>query len=1359
MSEPFPPADAPGTPPAGGASARPRPGASRAEAGLRALFTERLAGRRAVLLLAAGEAESSGRAALSAVELATAAARFGRSPVLADLGFQRPSLHQALGLLDGAGVTDAVFDGLSISEAARPVQARGLRFLPVGAPVADLDELLSSFGTGPLLHGDSDPDLLLFLYVPAGSPGLHELAREVGAALVFAGPDAPRESWGLPDECRVFAVLAPAAAPRRRPPPAEPPPPVAEAAPLLAEAPADVASPPTEIEAPGDVASPPTETEAPVADVVAPVDIAPPLVEVEAPVAEVATPADIALPAEAEAPVGEVVAPADITPPPAEAETPVPEAVASSPLAEAEAPVAEIVAPADIAPPFADASTSAEEDRSVDEVPATAEPVADFGASDNPFAAADARTEVAEAASAVESADADLADADLADADRRGSDWIDPERPEADQHDVALADADRSHVALADSDGHDAERRAADGIDLERLAEDRSEAVLADADRSDVALADADRSDAVPAADPSEAVPADADRSDAVREDAWEDRPAAVPPYVDTEAGILAEVATLAQVPDRDLRDGSAPDIVPVEVDELVPSFDAVDADPSVALPAEEDAGRPSRRGRRGRQDEGGALARYVVPRQAEWKEWLIRAQAILTLVVWTYYIVWRWGWTLNPDHLWFAIPLALAETWGLISGFLFVHSVWSLKHRSAVKAPPGLTADVLIPCYDEPLEVIRRTAVGARNMRYPHKTWILDDGKRDEVRAMAEEAGVGYLRRETNEHAKAGNLNHGLANTEGEFVLVLDADHVALPHMLDRLLGILSQDRTLAFVQSPQDFYNTDAFTYEVDETGRRMWEEQRLFFSVLQPGKDARGAAFFCGSAAVLRRAALDEIGGFSHHSITEDIETSLRLHARGWKSAFYGESLAYGLAAGSAVAFHTQHLRWGQGAMQVIKRFNPLFTRGLTLSQRLSYFASLTAYVGGLQKLVFLLAPIVFFLTGILPIRALNAGFLARFLPVLALTLVMSMLLSRGIGNLLISERFHVAKFWTYTRAIFSILRRKPLSFKVTPKGPGHVPFGTYAPQAVLMGVTAATVAFAFAAERFGWVDYGWEGTRSPGFVANMVWAALNFVLASSVVQMSLRIRQQRADHRFRDQFPIHVRMRSAEGTPHNMVALTENLNPGGVGFRTGEPMRVGSEVRLTLSLTTGTMNVRGRIVHSSRIEDTDPPMYRSGAAFVGLPVPVRDAIELHCTQHAVPLEQSRYRTALRFLERAGERVRNLRGETRHAVQLPAQVMLPRGSPEHAGGSPMAFLEDLSESGARLVMDRPVSPGTPIRFRVPGTSTERTGKVVFSRAIETPIGVRYAVGVAHTGGPLKSGYGRKSGYFRAASRILNT
>lgn len=752
-----------------------------------------------------------------------------------------------------------------------------------------------------------------------------------------------------------------------------------------------------------------------------------------------------------------------------------------------------------------------------------------------------------------------------------------------------------------------------------------------------------------------------------------------------------------------------------------------------------------------------GAPGRYVVPRQAEWKERLIRAQAALTLALWTAYVVWRWGWTLNPDALWFSIPLALAETWGLLSGFLFVHSVWRLRHRTPLPAPPGLTADVFIPCFDEPLEVVRRTAVAAHAIRYPHRTWVLDDGKRDEVEAMAREVGVGYLRREGNEHAKAGNLNHALANTDGEFVLVLDADHAPLPQMLDRLLGFLANDAGLAFVQSPQDFYNTDGFTYQVDEPGRRLWEEQRLFFSVLQPGKDARGAAFFCGSAALLRRSALESVGGFSHHSITEDIETSLRLHASGWRSAFYGESLAYGLAAGSAAAFHTQHLRWGQGAMQVLKRFNPLTLRGLTLSQRLSYFASLTAYFGGVQKLVFLLAPLAFFVTGVLPIRAESGEFLLRFLPVLAMSLLMSGLLSRGIADLWISERFHVARFWTYTRATFSLFRRRPLRFRVTPKGPGQVPFRAYAPQAALMAASAAAVAWAFAALGNGWVRYGGDGSYSPGFLANLVWATVNFVLAASVVQLSLRTRQQRADHRFRDRFPIEVRVRGADGAVHTTAAVTENLNPGGIGLRTAEPLRAGTVVKLRLPLTTGAVRVSARVVHSSPIEGSDPPAYRSGAAFVDIPVRVRDAIELHCTQHAVPQEQARYRASVGFLESAGARVRNHRREPRRGMQLAVQVTLPPGPGGEPVPAPMAFLEDLSESGARLVMDRLVEPGTLIRFRVPGTGAERAGRVVFAQAVETPLGGRYVVGVERTDAPPpRQGYGRRS--LRAAARLFS-
>ena len=760
-----------------------------------------------------------------------------------------------------------------------------------------------------------------------------------------------------------------------------------------------------------------------------------------------------------------------------------------------------------------------------------------------------------------------------------------------------------------------------------------------------------------------------------------------------------------------------------------------------------------------------------AVPQLAEWKERAIRVLAVVTLAYWTYYIVWRWGWTLNPKHLWFSIPLALAETWGLLTAFIMVLSVWRLRHRQPIEPPPGLTVDVFITCYDEPLEVIRRTAIGARAIRYPHETWILDDGERDEVQEMAAELGLGYLRRTTHEHAKAGNLNHALKHTKGDFILQLDADHVPLPHILDRLLGFFVEDPKLAFVQTPQDFYNTDAFTYNVNETSRRIWEEQRLFFGVIQPGKDSINCTFFCGCSAVIRREALDQIGGFSMQTITEDIETSLVLHANGWNSAFYGESLVYGLAAHSAVAFHTQHLRWGQGGMQVLKRFNPLTYPGLTLQQRLSYFGSLTAYVGGPQKLIYYASPLIFFTTGVLPINALNAEFLARFLPFLALSFALSEALSRGRASTLAAERFHMVKFWTYTRAVASIFSRKEQKFKVTPKGPGHVPFKTYAPQVAVMALSAGAIVWATLAYRFGWVRYRVPGWESLAFQTNAVWAALNFIVAWSVVKLSLRVRTQRTDHRFRDRFPVSVSELGVGGRKARpYVALAEDLNPQGMAFRSTRPMAPGARVRLKLPLSTASVEVWGQVLHSvplvpkkkkgrGRAGEAQPAakLFRTGVQFQDVPLPVRDRIELHCTQHAVPLEQSQYSISFPHLfEKPLAWVRNARRERRERVDLPARVEIGRRRPgEKRSREAVGFLEEVSAGGARLVMDDPLVPGTPVRFSVPGTGIEGRGRVVFARSIETPLGVRFAVGVkrqgdasAYDGKTDKGGRGRMTG-----------
>src|SRR5579875_1870823 len=272
----------------------------------------------------------------------------------------------------------------------------------------------------------------------------------------------------------------------------------------------------------------------------------------------------------------------------------------------------------------------------------------------------------------------------------------------------------------------------------------------------------------------------------------------------------------------------------------------------------------------------------------------------------------------------------------------------------AAVELPrPGPhSVDVFIPTYDESPALLRKTILAARELRLPHRTWVLDDGRRPEVRELCDELGVGYLTRDSNEHAKAGNLNAALARTDGEFVVVLDADFIALPQLLERTLGHFERDERLALVQLPQTFYNVDSIQH-VDPRSPSSWHEQSLFYDVIQPGKNRWNAAFWCGSPAVLRRAALESIGGVATSTVTEDILTSMRLHAAGWRTLYHDEVLAVGVAPGDLDGFQTQRLRWAQGSMQILRsRENPLCKRGLTLAQRLNYLASMTTYFQALQ-----------------------------------------------------------------------------------------------------------------------------------------------------------------------------------------------------------------------------------------------------------------------------------------------------------------------------------------------------------------------------------------------------------------------
>ncbi|WP_370249319.1 glycosyltransferase family 2 protein [Nocardioides sp.] len=255
----------------------------------------------------------------------------------------------------------------------------------------------------------------------------------------------------------------------------------------------------------------------------------------------------------------------------------------------------------------------------------------------------------------------------------------------------------------------------------------------------------------------------------------------------------------------------------------------------------------------------------------------LIRIIVILTALLGINYVAWRWLFSVNWPYWWIAVPLVIAETYSLIDSLLFGMTVWRLRERGEPPpAPEGLTVDVFITTYNEPIELVMTTARAAKAIRYPHRTWVLDDGNRPEMRAAAEAEGIGVINRSADwvgmpRHAKAGNLNNALLATDGEFLMILDADQIPTPEILDRTLGYFT-DEQMGLVQTPQYFVNVP----DHDPLG----SQAPLFYGPIQQGKDGWNAAFFCGSNAVIRREALMQIGVSRYaHDIEVGVGKALR------------------------------------------------------------------------------------------------------------------------------------------------------------------------------------------------------------------------------------------------------------------------------------------------------------------------------------------------------------------------------------------------------------------------------------------------------------------------------------------------
>ena len=603
-------------------------------------------------------------------------------------------------------------------------------------------------------------------------------------------------------------------------------------------------------------------------------------------------------------------------------------------------------------------------------------------------------------------------------------------------------------------------------------------------------------------------------------------------------------------------------------------------------------------------------------------------------------YILWRYLFSLNMQALWFSIPMVIAETYGIVDMLLFVFMSWNKPDRTSPPPPHQADADIFITTYNEPEDLVAMTAKAAMRIDWPDKkVYILDDGARESMKAVAQQIGCGYITRgkeweKKPRHAKAGNINNALLQTSGEFILILDADQIPAPEILQKTLGFFA-DPALAFVQTPQYFYNLPP--------GDPFGNEASLFYGPIQQGKDGWNAAFFCGSNAVLRREALMQLGireyvetmekreretiiklakrvektscddestcaamkrlteglknamqalndraslehvsdlvleavhdaemmvsrkdvdeiasamnelaesgdaeaatvyrhilgnldtiatkmppsfealrgseeylealnlgrgdeavpvqALATISITEDMATAMRLHSLGWKSIFYPEVLAYGLAPEDFGSSLKQRLRWAQGTVQVFLRENPFLKKGLKFPQKLMYFSTMYSYFSGFFNLVLLLAPIIYFFTGISPVSAWSTDFFIRFIPFFIMNKIMFRFVAAGIP-VWRGEQYNLAMFPLNIRAVISVLSGKKLGFVVTPKRKeeGH-DFRLIWPQTTVIFLTVAAGTYGITERVLGF------GIPLLGLLVNLTWSIYNIASLAVVVK---------------------------------------------------------------------------------------------------------------------------------------------------------------------------------------------------------------------------------------------------------------
>ncbi|MGI4813205.1 MAG: UDP-forming cellulose synthase catalytic subunit [Janthinobacterium lividum] len=549
----------------------------------------------------------------------------------------------------------------------------------------------------------------------------------------------------------------------------------------------------------------------------------------------------------------------------------------------------------------------------------------------------------------------------------------------------------------------------------------------------------------------------------------------------------------------------------------------------------------------------------------------------VLSSIATTRYMYWRFTETLSwetPLDTICGLLLLLAEVYAALVLLLgYFQTAWPLG-RKPVPLPRDVstwpTVDVFIPSYNEPLGVVKPTVFAAMALDYPRdklRIHVLDDGRRPEFKEFCEKVGVNWVIRNHNRHAKAGNINEALKNTDGEYLAIFDCDHIPTRSFLQIAVGWFLKDQKLAMLQTPHHFFSPDPFEKNLG-TFRKVPNEGELFYGLVQDGNDLWDATFFCGSCAVLRRAPTMEVGGIAVETVTEDAHTALKMHRLGYSTAYLSIPQAAGLATESLSGHIGQRIRWARGMAQIFRVDNPLLGRGLSLGQRMCYANAMMHFFYGLPRIVFLTAPLFFLFLNAHVIQASALMIALYAAPHILHANVTNSRMQRDFRHSFWAEVYESVLAWYIMRpTLMALINPKLGKFNVTAKG-GRIEeeyFDWNISRPYLVLLTLNLLGFVIGLVRIFFSTTGEVNTT----VLNLAWTVYNMLILGASVAAASEARQVRDSHRVSMVLRAMLRL----PTGRTVVCETLDYSEGGLGLKLPDAALAPLGEQVTVSLYRG------------------------------------------------------------------------------------------------------------------------------------------------------------------------------------------